>query len=295
MAFFEKMTETHNSRKTLTENGAVAYATSGKELLDMNFHISALRNSSVDEIKAFFTRAYFENPLLAVKFMFYVGDVREGIGERKVFRACIEWMEENRPEELILVMHLIAHYNRWDTLVKLCKSENTDVRACAINIVFKQFYEDVANDEEDKNISLLAKWMPSINTSSKESRALANHLCDYLIIDHSEYRKTLSRLRKRLDIVERKASSGEWGEIDYEKVPSKANLMYSNAFMNHDKKRREAYLESLKKGDAKINNEIKGIDEFFVTSRLSHLLYPRDTHHGADLNEIINCRLGRDF
>ena len=67
------------------------------------------------------------------------------------------------------------------------------------------------------------------------------------------YRKTLSRLRDYLDVVEVKTSSNRWDEIKYEGVPSQANLKYEKAFMIHDEKRRKEYLESLKSGKTKIN------------------------------------------
>ena len=50
--------------------------------------------------------------------------------------------------------------------------------------------------------------------------------------------------------------SNRWEEIDYEKVPSLANLKYKNAFLNHDEHRREKYLESVKKGTSKMNMKV---------------------------------------
>ena len=69
-----------------------------------------------------------------------------------------------------------------------------------------------------------------------------------------QYRKRLSYLRAKLDIVETKMSANKWGKIAYESVPSKANLIYKNAFMRHDETRRTEYLDSIEKGEAKINS-----------------------------------------
>lgn len=63
----------------------------------------------------------------------------------------------------------------------------------------------------------------------------------------------LAGLREYLKITEVLASSGRWDGIVYEHVPSNANMLYRNAFIKHDKERRQAYLESLVKDKAKIN------------------------------------------
>lgn len=74
---------------SVTENGAVGYRTTGKELLDINFAVSSLRNKSDAEVTNAFAKAYYENNLLAVKWLFYAGDVRGGLGERRLFKLGI--------------------------------------------------------------------------------------------------------------------------------------------------------------------------------------------------------------
>ena len=63
----------------------------------------------------------------------------------------------------------------------------------------------------------------------------------------------LSKMRNYIDVVERKMSAKQWGNIDYEAVPSRANLIYNGAFLRNDEDRRRAYLGALAKGEAKIN------------------------------------------
>ena len=102
--------------------------------------------------------------------------------------------------------------------------------------------------------SLIFKWLKSENTSSAESRELATKTRKAFGMTSRDYRRALTDGRKYIDIVERKMSSNNWQAIDYEKVPSKANLIYKNAFLKHDSERRQAYLDALTTGEAKINS-----------------------------------------
>ena len=56
--FMTMLQTENNSAKTFTENGAVAYRTSGKELLDFNFKLSQYRNLTVKEIQNDFTKVF---------------------------------------------------------------------------------------------------------------------------------------------------------------------------------------------------------------------------------------------
>lgn len=108
----------------------------------------------------------------------------------------------------------------------------------------------------NNNISLLAKWLPSATSHSHDTRKKGLKICDAMGMTEREYRKTLSALRKHLDVVERKMSSQNWQSIDYETVPSKANLNYNKAFLRNDEERRRVYLNALTKGEAKINSSV---------------------------------------
>lgn len=255
MSNFATMLEQENTKvKTFTENGAIAYESSGKHLLDFNFKLSQYRNLSVEEIKNDFTKVYFEDPLTAIKFIFYVGDVRGGLGERKVFKACIEWLADNEPVEAIIMLDLIPEYTRWDNLIKLVTHKNIGEEV--FEIIRNQLYVDMDNSMKGNPISLCAKWMPSINASSKETVRLAHYICGKLGATPKEYRKMLSALRRYIDVVEVKMSSNDWESILYETVPSKANLNYSNAFLKHDEERRRDYLKKLQEGKTKINASV---------------------------------------
>ena len=92
----------------------------------------------------------------------------------------------------------------------------------------------LALDVECKTPSLLAKWLPSENASSNETKRVAGIIRYNLGMTHKEYRKTLSILRERINVLERLMSAGKWDEIEFDKIPSKAGLVYRNAFSRRD-------------------------------------------------------------
>lgn len=251
MNFFDALQNELVTKKTLTTNGAIAYEHAGKALLDFNFGLSAMRNMSPAEIVDEFIKVYAEDPKIAIKYLFYVGDIREGMGERKVFRSCLTYLAMIRPDVVNELLSLIPEYNRWDTLIQLIEVPSLKDRVT--DIIRKQFILDLNGSFNNKPISLLAKWLPSENTSSKETRALAKTVREAIGVKPANYRKSLSKMRAHLNVVETKMSANKWSEIDYETVPSKANLNYMNAFLRHDKERRMEFLSAVTKGEAKIN------------------------------------------
>ena len=104
----------------------------------------------------------------------------------------------------------------------------------------------MALQKAGKRISLLAKWLPSINTSSDYTRKNANAICNDLLLSKRQYRKILSRLRKHIDIVETKLCMKNYN-IDYASLPKKALLFYHDAFMRNDKDNYTKYLTQYKK------------------------------------------------
>ena len=234
----------------LTENGAVAYNTLNSGLLDLFAVIGALRPQSESEIEQKFARAFNEDKLLATKMLFYAGNIRGGLGERRTFRVCLKWLAQNYPEIVIKNMANIPLFNRWDSLFVL---ENTPVESAMWEFIKVQLMSDIRAMKKNQSVSLLAKWLPSENTSSKRTVRLARKAMSALYLTPRNYRKTLSALRKYIKVVERDMSANQWGDINYEGVPSYAMKNYQNAFAKHDAIRFSNYIASLNKGEAKIN------------------------------------------
>ena len=253
MTFMNAMENELNNAISITENGAVGYKTTGKKLVDLNFAVSSLRHKTEKEIINKFIDTFYEDKMLAMKWLFYIADIREGLGERRTFRVIMNYLADNHSDIAIAVLRLIPEYNRWDSVVTLLNCNNADVSNEVLAIIKEQLSCDMANMRKHKPISLLAKWMPSINTSSTKTKECAKIICHYLGWKEATYRKTFAELRKYLDVVECKMSAKEWDKINYATVPSNANVRYSKAFMRNDTERRQAYLESLVKGETKIN------------------------------------------
>ena len=253
MSFMDAMKNEmlENFNESVTENGAVGYRTTGKALLDINFAVASLRSANEGEIARRFQAAFLENKVLAMKWLFFARDVRGGLGERRLFRTAMKYIAKYEPEMARKVVGLIPEYGRYDDLWSLL--DDNELRPYVVEFVSQQLTEDVANTRNRKPISLLGKWMPSANASSATTKRYAKILRNALEMKESEYRRTLSALRRYTDVVEVKMSAKMWGEIDYEAVPSRANLIYNGAFLRNDEERRRAFLASLEKGEARIN------------------------------------------
>lgn len=114
-------------------------------------------------------------------------------------------------------------------------------------------YNDLKNMENKKSISLMAKWLKSVNTSSIESRELGRMTAKNLGLTDREYRKMLSAMRRYIGVLEVAMSNGNWQQVEYSAIPSRAMTKYRKAFMRHDAERFEKFLNRVEKGEVKIN------------------------------------------
>ena len=236
---------------SITENGAVGYRTSGKNLVDLNFAVASLRSASAQDIAKRFSNAFFEDKMAAMKWLFFVRDVRGGVGERRLFRSVLLDMAKTHPEYVRPVLHLVPEYGRWDDLWDLLY---TPLENDVLKLVKHQLTKDLEDYAANRPISLLAKWMPRCKTSSAQTRAKAQKIRAALGMTERDYQHALANLSRYMIVVEQQMSSGQWDAIEYQRVPSRANLIYADAFMRHDEERRSGFLEKLKTGEARINS-----------------------------------------
>ena len=226
--FMDGLKSTLNDERSVTENGAVGFRTTGRSLLDLNFAVASLRSASEKDIQNRFSKAFFEDKLTAMKWLFYARDVRGGLGERRLFRACMVPMAKEFPEYVRPIVKLIPEYGRWDDLWCLL---DTPVADEVMHNVSLQLTEDNHFYEQNQPISLLAKWMPRCKCRNKDRRRYATMLRGYLNLTERDYQHTLSALCRHLKVVEMDMSAQNWDGIDYQRVPSRANLQYNSAFL----------------------------------------------------------------
>lgn len=253
---------------TLTENGAVTYGSTGSECLDLFATIGALRRPSDEEIIKRFVRAFMENPDTAMKLLFFARDIRGGLGERRVFRTILKWLAVNQPESVRKNLEYIAEYGRFDDLLTLM---GTPVEKDMIALVKEQLDQDlevlngdepvsltekltpyIRKDKDEKSVSLLAKWLPSVNASNAETKMMGKKMAKALGYSEAEYRKILSALRAKIRIIENNLREKDY-TFDYDKQPSRAMFKYRKAFARNDAERYSAFINAVSAGEAKLN------------------------------------------
>lgn len=237
------------ANKTYTENGAVTHRTSGKDCLDLFAAIGALRRADDQNICSRFLKAYAENPDLAMKILFYARDVRGGLGERRVFRSILAWLASNEKSSVVRNLPYIAEYGRWDDVLVLLK---TPCRKEALALLKEQFREDLAALEAGGDISLLGKWLPSVNASNQETVVMAKMIAKSFGLSDRDYRKALTGLRARIRIIENNLREKDY-TFDYSKQPSKAMFKYRKAFLRNDGERYAAFMDRVDRGEAKLH------------------------------------------
>lgn len=222
---------------SLTENGMVSNSTSLNKCVDLFFEIGAMRGHSVDELYNSFNQAFNTNPLVAMKILFWVRDVRGGAGERQIFKNIIERLAKDNTDVLLKNLSLIPEYGRWDDLLVLFGTP-----------LEKNALELISNGLKAGN-SLLAKWLPRQTnaTAKKNSRIIQR----YMGLTPKEYRKLLAA---NSNAIEPLLCAKEWDKIEYSKIPSKAMSDLMNCFKRNDVERFDNFLNAVENGEETINS-----------------------------------------
>lgn len=236
---------------TYTENGAAAYASTDSHCLDLFATIGALRSSSDQEILKRFIRAFTEDPDLTLKTLFYARDVRGGLGERRVFRVCLNWLAYNAAPSVKKNLPYIAEFGRWDELLCLM---GTPCERDALLLIKGQLEADLSAMDMGDDVSLLAKWLPSVNASNAQTVRYAKGIARFLGMSDAAYRKTLVKLRSHIRILENHLRQKEYS-FDYAKQPSKAMFKYRKAFQRNDGERYSAFLSQVSRGETQLHTD----------------------------------------
>lgn len=271
---------------TNTENGAIAHKSTLIKVYDMFALGGAYRQRPGEDCILLFKNAFEEDQTLALKCLFYLRDIRGGQGERRFFRVCFNWLARVYPDVARRNLINVAEYGRYDDLYCVV---GTPVEKDMFELITTQLKADIASlqESEYEGVSLLAKWLKSENASSKETKYLANKTRVALKLTHKAYRQLLSALRKRSNVLERLMSNGEWNKIEYSKIPSRAGLIYRNAFAKRDAERYKEFIESK---EAKVNaSALYPYDMVAkVTSKLSNWYWEKEEEMDELEREAIN-------
>jgi hypothetical protein len=248
-----------------TENGGIAYRSTMNSLADLFALGGAYRKRSEEDIILLFDKAFKENEVYALRCLFYLRDIRGGAGERRFFRVVTRWLANNHTNAMRRNLKFVPEMGRWDDLYTFV---DTPLEKDAFGMMRHQLILDVSC----KTPSLLAKWLKSENTSSAESRLLATKTRKAFGMTAKQYRKTLSILRERIRVLERLMSENRWQDIEFDKIPSKAGMVYRNAFARHDIERMKA------------NKDVQSYEDFVKDSTTkvnADALNPCDVVHAA--------------
>ena len=158
------------SNRTYTENGAVTNVSTFSDCLDLFATVGALRHAPEEEIRNRFIRAYTEDPDTAMKIIFFARDVRGGLGERRVFRTVMTYLAAQEPGSVRKNIEYFGEYGRYDDLLSLM---DTPCEKAMLEYIADQFKRDMDALAEGETVSLLAKWLPSVNASNEGAVAMA--------------------------------------------------------------------------------------------------------------------------
>lgn len=247
----ESLKDYKDKELTTTANGAKVYKTTKNEVLNFFYDVSNMRNGSEDVIVERFTDSMFSNPSDTLKLMGYVRDVRGGMGERRLFRVGMKRMVEVFKGRINFenLFDFIGDCGRYDDYIDIMHSvKDDDLYKQMATPLMIQFGKDI----QPEHPSLLCKWLPSENASSKETIEKATRLRKTLNLSAKTYRKTLTRVRKKIWLIEQSLTNKDY-TFDYQNVPSKAMLKYRNAFLRNDCERYSAYIHAVNSGEATMN------------------------------------------
>ena len=154
MSFLSSLISVTN--KTRTENNAVAYASTLDACLDF-FALGGAKRDKHKQVEQLFSRAYNQDKQTALRILFYLRDIRGGQGERQSFRTCLANLYKNDLSVFEKIIAFVPEYGRWDDLIAFIDNEK----------VIELIKNQLVLDNQNQQVSLLGKWLPSENCSNQ--------------------------------------------------------------------------------------------------------------------------------
>jgi len=230
------------NQESRTLNGMVTRKSSTNPLVDFFYNVAASRGK---DIIPQFIGAMVENKDLALRIALWARDVRDGAGERQLFRDILAYLENTDPDSAVRLMNRVPDLGRFDDLFVF---KTPEMKAKA--------YTLLGDNLRAKN-GLAAKWSPRKGKIAREIR-------EFFGMSPKQYRKSLVNLTK---VVEQQMCANDWDNINYSHVPSQASRIYRKAFNRHSTKFAE-YVQKLVNGDKSVKVNANAI-------------YPHDVLNGV--------------
>lgn len=233
-----KLVDAMRTGNAVTQNGMKTNSSTLNHCVDLFSMIGAARGADKQRKINNFIKAFNEDALTAMKIAFWVRDVRGGAGERQTGIDIMTYLADNHSDVMRKNIHLIPEYGRWSDVLPLLDTKLSDE---ALNLIGKGL---------EGGDGLCAKWMPRGNGKNRDKKRWAKAIRNHLNLEPKAYRKLVVEMS---DTVEQKMCAGEFEAINYSHVPSKAMSDYMKAFGRRDYERFSKFLDSVTKGEAKIN------------------------------------------
>lgn len=253
MSYIEELLKKSTIQNT---KGGEYYHTTHNSNLDLFSGLS--RGTQKEVVEEMLSFAFLENKELAVANVLYLLDIRNGKGERKLFKICFKWLCNYATDYAKKVLKVIGELGRYDYILE---GIGTPIENDVIDLINKKLSYDYMDNESP---SLLAKWLPTRKRVNDEYN-YPKIICEKLNITREEYRHVLVAIRKKLKLIETKLANKDY-DIDFETVPTKAMLKYRKAFDRNCNELYNEYLEKANNGEKKINT--KGLFAYEIIEKI---------------------------
>ena len=252
---------------TTTENGCGAHSSTGSANLD--FFSSVVRDTPTETVVDKFSRAYLENPHLALQVLMNLRD-RDGKQEKKVSFDAFASLKGSAPRTYLKNLPGFIELGCWKDALVLCSmGAHPLVKDPELQLLAAQLAEDFAitsttssgsggassASAAPKSISLAAKWSATEGCHFDKLFKAAHKLATLLGMNMKQYRQMLTALRTKLDVLERHESLNTWEEIKFSHVPATAMKKQKKAFEKHLPVEFRSYLADVMAGKAKMNSK----------------------------------------
>lgn len=294
-----------------TENGAISYASTGKELVDQFGKAASFRGRDFSVVSDDQKRLWAENADAALKFPFYLrlitreAKMSDGTKTEKVQRGAgakdeafkrFVWIMKNHPQEFYRNLYLIPIVGSWKDIWQiLYYAEDFGITADK-----EKFFEVIAEGiASESQVDLVKKYLPRIrstkkckttwalctNKYAKEFVAWANTKVEGgFNVESYRHMKASGEAH----VFQKLMCSGRYNEINFKTIPGKAllNLVSGKFLGNHGLN--DKYLEWIKAQPvAKFNG--------YPYELGAKLMLPGYGYYGKDVDLMTKITVDKQF